>query len=275
MWVRRSIDWRFSLHLHAAFVRALLPSLSLLLYVTALSAQDPFEIHIYEYEPLSRGEYSLEAHLNFLPQGTAQREGTLLPTEHQTHLTLEPTFGLSESFAVGFMFLNAWEPGYSPQFAGWRILPHVYAPESWRLPVRLGFVAEFSFQKTRYEKNSRRVELRPIIDREFSRWQVVFNPVFERALHGPSTAHGWNFEPALLLRWKRKTFSPSVEYYGEIESINVPRRAQPEVHQLFLGGDWQLRPAFSINLGTGFDLGSRGPGVVLKSRFEWDWRRNP
>jgi hypothetical protein len=182
---------------------------------------------------------------------------------------------LSENFAVGFMFLNAWEPGYSPQFAGWRVLPHVYAPESWRLPFRLGFVAEFSFQKTRYEENSRRVELRPIIDREFSRWQVVFNPVFERAFDGPGSAHGWNFEPALLLRWKRKTFSPSVEYYGEIASINVPPRAQPEVHQLFLGGDWQLRPAFSINLGTGFDLGSRGPGVVLKSRFEWDWRRNP
>ena len=184
---------------------------------------------------------------------------------------MEPTFGLSENFALGFMFLNAWEPGYSPQFAGWRVLPHVYAPESWRLPFRLGFVSEFSFQKTRYEENSRRVELRPIVDREFSRWQIVFNPVFERALHGPGTAHGWNFEPAMLLRWKRKKFSPSVEYYGEIESISVPPHAQPEVHQLFVGGDWKLRPGFNINLGSGFDLGSRGPGLVLKSRLEWDW----
>jgi len=252
-------------------------ALALPFFAATLSAQDPFEIHIYEYEPLSLGEYSLEAHLNFLPQGTPLRDGTLLPTEHQTHLTLEPTFGLSKNFALGFMFLNAWEPGYSPQFAGWRVLPHFYAPDSWHLPVRLGFVAEFSFQKTRYEENSRRVELRPIIDREFSRWQVVFNPVFERALHGPGTLRGWNFEPAMLLRWKRRTFSPSVEYYGEIESINVLPRAQPEVHQLFLGGDWKLTPAFSVNLGAGFDLGPRGPGVVLKSRFEWDWAspRNP
>jgi hypothetical protein len=43
--------------------------------------------------------------------------------------------------------------------------------------VRLGFVAEFSFQ-TAYEENSLRVELRPILDREFARWQVVFNSVF-------------------------------------------------------------------------------------------------
>jgi hypothetical protein len=240
-------------------------------------AQDPFEIHIYEYEPMSRGQYSLEAHLNTITQGTSLRDGILLPTEHQTHLTLEPTFGLSENFALGFMFLNAWEPGYTPQFAGWRMLPHLYAPESWRLPLKVGLVAEFSFQKTRYEENSRRIELRPILDREFEHWQIVFNPVFERATHGPGTSRGWNFEPALLLRWKRRGFSPSIEYYGEIESINVAPRAQPEVHQLFLGGDWVVRPRFTINAGAGFDIGDRGPGIVLKSRFEWDWgaRRNP
>src|SRR5580658_588641 len=240
-----------------------------------LRAQDPFEIHVYEYEPMEWREFSLEAHLNFDPQGTNAAQGTLLPSLNQTHLTLEPTVGLSPELALGFMFLSAWEPGDSPQFAGWRVLPHLYAPESWRLPFRLGFVSEFSFQKTRYEENSRRAELRPILDREFSRWQVVFNPVFERALRGPGTAHGWNFEPAMLLRWKRRAFSPSLEYYGEVDSINRRPHAQPEVHQIFVGGDWKAGPVLSINLGTGFDLGSRGPGVMLKSRFEWDWRRNP
>ena len=216
-------------------------------------------------------EYSLEAHLNTDPKGVNARDGALLPTHNQTHLTLEPTVGVTEAFALGFMFLNAWEPGYSPQFAGWRVLPHFYAPESWRLPFRLGFVSEFSFQNTRYEENSRRVELRPILDREFDRWQVVFNPVFERALHGPGIEHGWNFEPAMLLRWKRPNFSPSLEYYGEVESINVKPRGRPEVHQLFGGGDWRVTNVFHVNLGIGFDLSGAGPGVVLKSRFEWDW----
>jgi hypothetical protein len=235
------------------------------------SAQDPFEIHIYEYEPMKLREYSLEAHLNFIAQGSSRQDGTLLPTEHQTHLTLEPTFGLSPNFALGFMFLNAWEPGHAPEYAGWRILPHFYAPESWHLPVKLGFVAEFSFQNDHYEENRRRVELRPILDREFSQFQFVLNPVFERALHGPGTRRGWNFEPAALLRWKRDVFSPSVEYYGSIESINVIPRGQPQLHQLFFGGDWQVAPSFSVNLGVGFDVSGRGPGVVLKSRFGWDW----
>ena len=246
-------------------------SLLLLSFALRVAAQDPFEIHIYEYEPMERGEYSLEAHLNLTAQGTSARDGTLLPTAQQTHLTLEPTAGLSPNFAIGMMFLNAWEPGYSPQFAGWRVLPHVYLPESWDLPVRVGFVAEFSFQKTRYEENSRRLELRPILDREFGRWQVVFNPVFERALHGPGTQHGWNFEPALLLRLKRPVFSPSIEYYGEVESISARPYFQPEVHQLFLGGDWKASTRLTLNLGAGFDLGDSGPGLILKSRFEWHW----
>ncbi len=166
----------------------------LAIFVCAIRAspQGSFEIHVYEYEPLSWHQYSLEAHLHFRHAGTATRRWGRLPfpTLHQTHLTLEPTIGVSPEFAVGFMFLNAWQPGYSPQFAGWRVLPHFYAPESWNLPMRVGFVAEFSFQNTRYEENSHRVELRPILDREFTRWQVVFNPVFERALHGPGTQRG-------------------------------------------------------------------------------------
>ena len=53
-------------------------------------------------------------------------------------------------------------------------------------------------------KNDRRMELRPIPDKEFTRWQAVLNPVFERALHGP----------------------------------------KPEVHQFFWGGDLKTSEAF-------------------------------
>jgi hypothetical protein len=61
--------------------------------------------------------------------------------------------------------------------------------------------------------------------------------------------------------------------YSEIESLNVPPRAQPEVHQLFIGGDWRASAISSINLGLGFNLGARGPGIIVKTRFEWDWHR--
>jgi hypothetical protein len=40
---------------------------------------------------------------------------------------------------------------------------------------------------------------------------------------------------------------------------------------------WEFTQEFHVNMGLGFDLGSNGPGLVLKSRLEWDWdkRRQP
>jgi hypothetical protein len=43
----------------------------------------------------------------------------------------------------------------------------------------------------------------------------------------------------------------------------------PQTHRVFLGGDWQVRSSVMIDVGAGFDLTSRGPGLVLKTRFEW------
>jgi hypothetical protein len=50
-------------------VRGTFLLLALLCYAPELSAEDPFEIHVYEYEPLSWRDYSLEAHINFVTQG--------------------------------------------------------------------------------------------------------------------------------------------------------------------------------------------------------------
>src|ERR1022692_2914155 len=43
-------------------------------------------------KPMSLGEYSLEAHLNFVTQGDAPWDGTPLPTQYQTHLRTQPSF---------------------------------------------------------------------------------------------------------------------------------------------------------------------------------------
>src|SRR5260370_24996257 len=128
-------------------------SIRLLLLCTAVVyAQDPFEIHVYEYEPLPRGAFTYETHLNYVLKGTRLFDGPVAPMQNQLHFTSEVTAGLSERFAVGFMLLAALRPNHSLEYAGWRILPHVYAPRSWHLPVDVGLVTEFSFQRTTYEE---------------------------------------------------------------------------------------------------------------------------
>jgi len=109
----------------------------------------------------------------------------------------------------------------------------------------------------------------------FTIGKVVFNPVLSepsRADHIP-----WlNFEPAMLLRWKRRTFFPvALKLLRELESITRRPHAQPEVHQMFLGGDWGV---CAVNLrhsvlGRNLTWGKTVPraGVLNDAASGGDW----
>ena len=64
------------------------------------AAQDPFEIQVYEYATVPAGKWNLETHLNFVQRGTTAYEGSVAPTEHQTHLTFELTRGITSWFEM-------------------------------------------------------------------------------------------------------------------------------------------------------------------------------
>ncbi len=86
-------------------------------------------------ETLHPGQFTLETHLNYVDSGTKDYEGSVAPFQDQLHLTLELTGGLTGQISVGFMELNARRPHHSLQYAGWRVLPYFYVPESWRWPI--------------------------------------------------------------------------------------------------------------------------------------------
>ena len=137
-------------------------------------------------------------------------------------------------------------------------------------PLEVGLVAEFSFQKTTYEENSRRLEIRPILEKRIGRIQVDFNPVFERALHGPGTSRGWNFEPAARVAydaWER--FTPSLEYYSEWGALPTFLPVREQIHQILPGGDVKLAKNLSWSFGIGVGATPAGNRLVYKSRFEF------
>jgi hypothetical protein len=241
---------------------------------TIARAQDPFEIHVYEYEPLPVGAFTYESHLNYVLEGTRGFDGTVAPTRHQFHFTSEVTAGLGESFALGAMLLTAERPDHALEYAGWRVLPHVFAPKSWNLPIRVGLLAEFSFQRTTYEENSRRVELRLILERHIGRLQLDGNPVFERALHGPGTSEGWVFTPSGRIGWQQsKTWTPSVEYYSSWGPLRNLPALHEQIHQIVPGADWKISEHLECNFGVGFGATDTGNRVFLKSRLQWTFGR--
>jgi hypothetical protein len=239
-----------------------------------IQAQDPFEIHVYEYEALRPGTFTLETHLNYVGIGTKTVDGPVAPFNNQFHLTYELTGGITNNISLGFMLLSARRPGYGLDYAGWRLLPHFYVPEEWHWPLGVGLVGEFSFQRTTYEENARRVEIRPILEKTFGRWQIDLNPVFERAIHGPGTRDGWNFEPAARLGFKANNrFTPSLEYYSETGPLPTELPVREQVHQFLPGADVKLSDRVLWSFGVGVGATPAGNRLVYKSRFEIEFGR--
>lgn len=257
---------------HLRYIRFLIA----LLAACPVWAQDPFEIHVYDYETLRPGQFTLEQHLNYWAIGSRQPDGTVAATNDQLHMTYEVTGGLTSQFSLGFMELNAVRPGAGLEYAGWRVLPHWYAPESWHLPVKLGLVTEFSFVRPVYEADSRHVEVRPIAEFNAGPFDVVVNPVFARALHGPGTRDGWQFEPAARAAWGEtdtKRLVPYLEWYSELGPVRHFSPVTDQVHQIFPGVDWRIAERLLWSLGVGVGLTSQEPRLVLKSRIELEFGR--
>ena len=234
------------------------------------TAQDPFEIQVYEYATVPAGKFNLETHLNFVHHGTTSFEGKVAPSEHQTHLTFELTRGITGWFELAGYLVTARREGEAIEYVGWRVRPRVRAPESWKLPVGLSLSTEVGFPKDEYEEADATLEVRPVIEWGRGRFLLDVNPVVGRALSGPGSDEGWDFEPGVRLGWAAtKRFDLSLEYYGATGSLSDPLPSNEQVHQFFPGGDFQVTPNIVFNFGVGFGVTDAGNRLVSKTRLGW------
>ena len=142
--------------------------------------------------------------------------------------------------------------------------------------MKLGLVTEFSFVRPAYAADSRHVEVRPIVEFGAGPFEVVMNPVFARALHGPGTRDGWQFEPAArvaLGESDTKRLVPYIEWYSELGALRGFAPVSQQVHQIFPGVDWRIAEHLTWSVGAGVGLTSQEPRLVLKSRIEFEFGR--
>ena len=244
----------------------------LILITGSLLAQDDFEIQVYEYETVPKRMWNLETHMNYIAKGTKQFEGTLAPTNNQYHMTYELTHGITDYFELAGYLVTARTPGLSGpiEYAGARIRPRIRLPESWNLPMKTSISAEVGFPRARYEENSVTFELRPILERNFGPLQVDLNPTFTRALRGPGSKDGWEFEPAVRFAYGvTKRFEPSLEYYGATGPVTGFHRTDEQVHLLYPGWDFKFTENLVWNFGIGVACTPAGNKLTYKMRIGW------
>ncbi len=249
---------------------SLLLAALMLLPAAEVAAQDTFEIQVYEYATVPKGRWNLETHFNYTTRGTRLMEGATAPSEGQSHLTFELTRGITDLFEMAGYVVLAKRSGHGPDFAAVRLRPRVRAPDTWKLPVKLSLSLEAGFPRDLYEEADVTLEVRPIIERQFGRLQVDFNPVLGRSIKGPGSDAGWDFEPGARVAFAATAaVDLSLEYYGAPGEVGnfLPRSEQ--VHQFFGGGDIQVSPNVVINVGVGLGATDAGNRTVLKARLGW------
>ena len=243
-----------------------------LLRAAAAHAQDPFEIQVYEYDTVKRGMWNLETHLNYIGKGTKEFEGTVAPTNNQFHMTYELTAGLSKNWELAGYLVTARRPGNPMEYAGWRVRPRFKIPQEWNWPVKVSMSFEVGFPRQIYEENKVTLELRPIIEKSWGKWQLDVNPTVGRALKGPGTSEGFDFEPAVRMAYAvRPKLDLSTEYYGSTGPVFHWLPGHEQVHQFYPGGDWQLKQNLVLNFGVGMAATSTGNKLVYKIRIGWQF----
>ncbi len=213
--------------------------------------------------------WNLETHINYIGEGSKVFERTVAPTHNQFHLTYELTHGITEYFELaGYLVLARRPAGGALDYAGWRIRPRFRLPETLKWPFKFSLSTEVGFPKNVYEENSVTLEVRPVLERNFGNLQVDINPVIGRALRGPGTKEGWDFEPSVRLGYTlHPRFDATVEYYGSVGALTGFPSTDEQVHQIFPGWDLKFTENIIWNFGIGFAATPAGNQLVYKMRL--------
>ena len=249
--------------------------LAIALFVRHARAIDPFEIQVYDGTANRPGALGLELHLNRVFSGVRAAIAPELPPDHQSHLTIEPSLGLSSYWEIGGYFQTALRADGTFDYAGVKFRNKFVTPEGWHPNLRLGGNVELSLLPERYDRNRWGAELRPIVAWENPLWLFAINPIFGIPLAGPDSGGGPTFEPAAMAKLKiARAVGVGVEYYGSLGPISKPDATNDQLHYIYEVVDLLCVPHFELNLGVGEGLTPASNGFVAKAIAGYSWESN-
>jgi len=231
----------------------------------SVQAQDNFEIQVYGSETVAPSTTMVELHSNYTAQGSITGINGVLPTDHAVHETLEITQGVTPWFEVGAYLFTSLPSGGAYQWVGSHIRPRVRAPEQWEWPVGVSLSAEVGYQRRAFSEDTWSLELRPIVDRQFGRFYVSFNPTLDKALDRGGSDGSVQFSPNIKLSYDITSLvTAGIEYYGTLGPVTAFSPTGDQQHQIFPAIDLNFSPAWEFNFGVGFGLTPATDHTIVK-----------
>jgi len=148
------------------------------------------------------------------------------------------------------------------------------------LPVGLSVAQEIGYQRRKFAEDSWRTSF---VRSSTSNWGAgisLYNPTFDRALHGLNTGRGWEFFPNVKVSFDfTKKITGGLEYYGGLGPVSNFNPISQQSQQIFPGIDLILSPNWEFNFGAGVDVSNSADHLIVKCiigrRFSWGHEHKP
>lgn len=240
-----------------------------------LAQVDPFEFEVYPYQTEGGGVAELESANSFVPNGHGEGGVGTARGSFASNLmyrtSLELTYGLTEKIEAAAYLDLAHPNGSSFQYAGSKYRLRGSLFEQGQLPVDLGWYVEAEWHRIhQFDDSELEFEFKPIIEKDFGRFEIDLNPKFEKAIFiGPDKNMGFEFGYAAgvyynYLRW----LTPGLEFYGGIGLIDDSDPLHEQQHYVFpvIRGEFSNGIEYSLGPGIGLTRGS--DRVITKFNIE-------
>jgi hypothetical protein len=243
-------------------------ALAVLLTPLGAHAFDPFEIQIYDGSANDPGEAGLELHTNHVLRGHKTAEAPETPTHRQTHLTLEPSLGITRSWELGAYFQTSFRGDGKFDYAGTKLRSKLVTPPGWHSHLRLGLNIEVGKMPAIFG-GEWGTELRPIIAWENADWLLAANPNIGTALAGCKEADECfvpELEPgAMVVRKAEGVASFGFEWYGSLGPVRKPLPVGQQIHYLFFVANILAAEGWELNMAVGRGLTAESEPWLIKA----------
>ena len=231
-------------------------------------AVDPFEIQVYDASIDPPMTAAIELHVNAVVSGLETVPPPELPPNHQTHLTAEPSFGLTPWWEVGAYVQSTIRGDGGLDFAGVKLRSKLAAPPVAGSPFRGAVNFELSRLPAAYDPARWGVEVRPIATASLAGGRLYFgvNPILDWDLAGTDASGRPALEPAATgLYVLEDLLSLGFEYYANFGPIGRWLPAGAQEHYLYEVINVYRWKRWEINFGVGEGLTEASNRLVVKA----------
>jgi hypothetical protein len=213
------------------------------------TAQDLFELEVFEYQPTPAGDYAVEFHTNGMSRGSIIA-GSATANHRPIHMSVELTRGWTNRFETAIFIQTApFGSMGSARFAGGHLRSKVRLGELSALPLRVAISAEYTFNRAVFDRELQTLEIRPILDYVQGRLSLVANPSVELVTRG---LDGKGLEPVFDVSaraaWQLVERAALTADYFSAAATTRHLKPEPSAHHLIFAG-------LDFDIGSGWELG--------------------